>query len=425
MKENVVARGAGREKLGVLIPGLGSVTTTLLAGVFAARKGIALPVGSLTQLGMMPGSGGPSSGPVPIKDALDLARLDDLVFGAWDIFPDSAAAVADEAGVLRPGHIDAVRDELAAVVPMPAVFDRTYVRNLKPRTVKKGKSKMDLAVRLKRDIEEFRSRHGLRRLVMCWAASTETYREPGPVHADLRAFEKGLEKSDPGISPSQIYSYAALDLGIPYINGAPHLTVECPALAELASRRGVPVCGKDFKTGQTMIKTAIAPALRDRLLGVSGWFSMNILGNGDGKVLSDPGSLRSKEMSKLGVLASILDPGAFPGLYGGLEHQVKIHYYPPRGDEKESWDTIDLFGWLGYPMQMKVNLLLRDSILAAPVMLDLILFADLARRAGRSGPQDWLGFFFKSPMAPAGRRVEHDLFVQKRALDAALLGFKK
>jgi myo-inositol-1-phosphate synthase len=417
MKNTHDTDGASRDRLGVLIPGLGAVTTTLLAGVFAVRKGLARPVGSLTQLGRLPGRS-----PL-IKDALGLAPLEGLVFGAWDIFPDAADAAAEKAGVLRPEHIAAVRDELAGVAPMPAVFDRGYVRNLVPRRIKKGRTKMDLADQVKEDISGFRTRHRLRRLVMCWAGSTEVHKTAGRVHSSLKAFEAGLKKSDPGISPSQIYAYAALDLGIPHVNGSPHLTTDCPALAELAEARGVPVCGKDFKTGQTLLKTALAPALRDRMLGVSGWFSMNILGNRDGEVLQDGGSLRSKEESKLGVLGSILDAASAPDLYGGMSHQVKIHYYPPRGDDKESWDAVDFFGWMGYPMQLKINLLLRDSILAAPIMLDLILFADLAGRAGRCGPQDWLSFYFKSPMTVKGGRPENDLFVQKALLDAALLGF--
>jgi myo-inositol-1-phosphate synthase len=420
MKDASARRSASGDKLGILIPGLGSVTTTLLAGVFAARKGLARPVGSLTQLGRMPGPSAAGRRAPFIKDALGLAPLESLVFGAWDILPDAADAAAEKGGVLRPEHLEAVRDDLAAVVPMPAVFDRRYVRNLQPVRIKTGRTKMDLAEQVKEDISAFRTRRRLRRLVMCWAGSTEVHRAPGRVHASLKAFEAGLKRNDPGISPSQIYAYAALDLGIPHINGSPHLTTDCPALAELAESRGAPVCGKDFKTGQTLLKTALAPALRDRMLGVSGWFSMNILGNRDGEVLRDEGSLRSKAKSKLAVLGSILDSSAAPELYGGMAHQVKIHYYPPRGDDKESWDAVDLFGWMGYPMQIKIDMLLKDSILAAPVMLDLILFADLARRSGRRGIQDWLSFYFKSPQTPAGSRPVHDLFAQKRLLDAAL-----
>jgi len=425
MREDAKRRSAEREKLGVLIPGLGSVTTTLLAGVFAARKGLARPVGSLTQLGRMPGpAAGRRQSPL-IKDALDLVPLDDLVFGAWDIVPDAADAAAEKAGVLRPEHIAAVREELAAIAPIPGVFDPKFVRNLEPRRIKKGRTKMDLADQVKEDIAAFRTRHHLSRLVMCWAGSTEAHRTAGRVHAGLKAFESGLKRNDPRISPSQIYAYAALDMGLPHINGSPHLTADCAALAELAAERNLPVCGKDFKTGQTLLKTALAPALRDRRLGVSGWFSMNILGNRDGEVLRDRGSLRSKEESKLGVLGSILDAEEDPGLYGGLDHQVKIHYYPPRGDDKESWDAVDFFGWMDYPMQLKINLLLRDSILAAPIMLDLILFSERAHRAGWSGSQDWLSFYFKCPMTPNGGRPENDLFAQKALLDAALLGLSK
>jgi myo-inositol-1-phosphate synthase len=423
MREDGKRRNPERDKLGVLIPGLGAVTTTMLAGVFAARKGMARPIGSLTQLGRMPEVGRGSARPALIKEALGLARLDALEFGAWDIFPDAGDASAEKARVLRPEHIDAVRDELAAIAPWPAVFDPKFVRKLRPRRVKKGRSKMDLADQVKRDIDDFRTSRHVRRMVMCWAASTEADHGPGPARAGLKAFEAGLKKSDPRISPSQIYAYAALDLGIPHINGSPHETTDCAALAELAEERGVPVCGKDFKTGQTLLKTALAPALRARHLGVSGWFSMNILGNRDGEVLQDKGSLRSKETAKLGVLGSILDAESHPELYGGLNHQVKIHYYPPRGDDKESWDSVDVFGWMDYPMQLKLNLLLRDSILAAPVMLDVILFADKAARAGRRGPQDWLSFYFKCPMTAPGSKPVHDLFAQKAMFDRALLAF--
>jgi len=405
-----------RGKLGVLIPGIGAVSSTLLTGLFSARKGLARPIGSLTQTGRIRLGKRTEGRFEPIKEFVGLAGLTDLVFGGWDCFPDSAYEAARKAKVLRPEHIEAVRDELEAVQPMPAVFDRNFVRNLDGRHVKGAATKMGLAGMLMKDIDDFRSRHRTPRLVMCWAASTEAYRETQGVHASVKAFEAGLEANSPDISPSQIYAYAALKMGIPYINGAPHITTDCPALLELAAENRVPVCGKDFKTGQTLMKTILAPGLAARVLGISGWFSTNILGNRDGEVLDDPESFRSKEISKLGVLDTILRPDLYPELYGGLCHQVRINYYPPRGDNKESWDAIDIFGWMDYPMQVKVNFLCRDSILAAPVVLDLVLFTDLAARAGMHGIQEWLSFYFKCPMVREGLYAENDLFVQRSKL---------
>ena len=405
-----------RGTLGVLMPGIGAVCSTLLTGLFSARKGLARPIGSLTQTGKIRLGKRTEGRFEPIKDFIGLAGLEDMVFGGWDCFPDSAYEAALKAKVLTPEHIEAVRDELEAVEPMPAVFDRKFVRNLHGRHVKKGRTKMDLAEMLMKDIDAFRTRHRTDRLVMCWTASTEAFRSAQGVHASVKAFEAGLKTSSPDISPSQIYAYAALKMKIPYINGAPHITTDCPAFLELAARNRVPVCGKDFKTGQTLMKTILAPGFAARLLGIKGWFSTNILGNRDGEVLDDPASFRSKEISKLGVIDTILRPDLYPELYGDLYHKVRINYYPPRGDNKESWDNIDIFGWMDYPMQVKVNFLCRDSILAAPVVLDLILFTDLAARAGMHGIQEWLSFYWKSPMVREGLYPENDLFVQRSKL---------
>ena len=403
-------------RLGVLMPGLGAVASTFLTGLFGARRGLFRPLGSLTQTGKIRLGKRTENRFEFIKDFVPLAEPADLVFGAWDVFPDSAYAAAVKARVLRPEQIDLVKDELEAVEPMPAVFDRKFVRNLDGPRVKQGASKMDLAEQLMKDIDGFRTRHRTARLVMCWTASTEAYRDIQGVHSGLKAFEGGLKADSPDISPSQIYAYAALKMGVPYINGAPHIATDCPALLELAAEKGVPVAGKDFKTGQTLMKTILAPGLAARLLGISGWFSTNILGNRDGEVLDDPESFRSKEISKLGVLDTILHPELYPELYGKIYHKVDINYYPPRGDDKESWDNIDIFGWMDYPMQIKVNFLCRDSILAAPVVLDLVLFADLAARAGMHGIQEWLSFYFKSPMAGEGLYAENDLFIQRSKL---------
>ncbi len=412
-------------KLGVLIPGIGAVTTTLLAGVFAARKGLARPLGSVTQVGKIRLGKRTEKRIVPVKEFLPLADLEDIVFGGWDIFPDTAFQAAGKARVLESRHIDSVKEELESIKPMTAVFNKNYVKKLDGTHVKKGNNKMDLAEQLIKDIETFKTNYGVDRLVMCWAASTEAYHQTSKVHCSLREFEEGLKADDPAISPSQVYAYAALKEKTPYINGAPHLTTDCPALMELAEKNRVPVCGKDFKTGQTLMKTIIAPGLHARLLGVSGWFSTNILGNRDGEVLDDPESFKSKEVSKLGVLETILKPEVYPELYKDLYHKIRINYYPPSGDNKESWDNIDIFGWMDYPMQIKINFLCRDSILAAPVMLDLILFSDLAQRAGMYGILEWLSFYFKSPMVKEGLYPENDLFVQRSKLLNTLRYLKK
>jgi myo-inositol-1-phosphate synthase len=400
-------------KLGVLIPGIGAVTTTLLAGVFAARKGLARPLGSVTQIGKIRLGKRTELRIVPIKEFVPLADLDGLVFAGWDIFPDNAYQAANKAKVLESQHIQWVKEELESIVPKTAVFNKNYVKKLDGTHVKKGNNKMDLAEQLLKDIDTFKTDFGVDRLVMCWAASTEAYHQTTAVHNSLEQFEAGLKTDDPSISPSQVYAYAALKMGIPYINGAPHLTTDCPALLELAHENHVPICGKDFKTGQTLMKTIVAPGLQARMLGVAGWFSTNILGNRDGEVLDDPESFKSKEISKLGVLDTILKPDIYPELYKDIYHKIRINYYPPRRDNKESWDNIDIFGWMDYPMEIKINFLCRDSILAAPVMLDLILFSDLAQRAGMHGIQEWLSFYFKSPITKQGLYPENDLFVQR------------
>ncbi len=413
-----IPSAAGR--LGVLIPGIGAVTTTLLAGVFSAVKGVARPLGSVTQTGKIRLGKRTEKRIVPIKEFVPLADLDNIVFGGWDIFADSAYQAANKSRVLESRHVDGVREELESVEPMKAVFNKDFVKNLDGSHVKKGSNKMDLAEQLMKDIETFKSQNGCDRLVMCWAASTEAYFPVEKVHISLDAFEDGLKNNDPAISPSQIYAYAALKMGVPYINGAPHMTTDCPALMELAKEKGLAVCGKDFKTGQTLMKSIIAPGLHARLLGVSGWFSTNILGNRDGEVLDDPESFKSKEISKLGVLDTILKPDDYPELYKDLYHKIRINYYPPRGDNKESWDNIDIFGWMDYPMQIKINFLCRDSILAAPVMLDLILFTDLAQRTGMHGILEWLSFYFKSPLVKPGLYPENDLFVQRSKMQNTL-----
>jgi myo-inositol-1-phosphate synthase len=406
-------------RLGVLIPGMGAITTTLIGGVLAIRRGLGQPIGALSQMDTL--TVDPSSdGSAHIKTALPLASVTDLVFGGWDIFDEDMYAAALNAGVLAPDTLAAIQPELKAIRPMPAVFDRRYVQRLEGTHIKTARSKLDLADQLRDDIRQFKRVHGLARLVMIWCASTETYSEPGPVHQSLARFEAGLKASDPGIAPSMIYAYAAIREGVPFANGAPNLTEDIPALQELAMENRVPLSGKDFKTGQTMLKTVLAPALKARMLGVSGWFSTNILGNRDGEVLDDPEALKAKEKSKLGALEHILDARQFPELYRDLYHKVKINFYPPRGDNKEGWDNIDIFGWLGYPMQLKIDFLCRDSILAAPLILDVALFMDLAGRCGWRGPQDWLSFYFKSPTMTAGENPEHDLFRQLDALKRRL-----
>ncbi|HET9596603.1 MAG TPA: inositol-3-phosphate synthase [Anaeromyxobacteraceae bacterium] len=401
---------AAGDRLAVLMPGLGAVATTAIAGVEAVKRGLGQPVGSLTQLGCLVEDDG-SAGPA-IGDILGLPALPDLVFGGWDPIPDDAFEAALRARVLDHHLVRKLEEPLRAVKPMPAVFDQAWVRRLDGPNVKAG-SKRALAEALVTDIREFLARNRCARGVMVWTGSTETYAEVAPVHETLAAFEAGLEKSDPAIAPSMIYAYAALRSGVPFLNGAPNLSQDIPALRELAEREGVPTGGKDFKTGQTLMKTTLAPMLRARLLGLEGWFSTNILGNRDGEVLDDAASFKTKEVSKLGVLDQILDAERHPQLYGDIEHKVTIHYYPPRGDNKEGWDAIDIQGWLGYGMQIKINFQCRDSILAAPLVLDLALLGDLAKRAGEKGPQEWLSFFFKSPVTAPGRAAVHDLFQQQ------------
>ncbi|HEY7703418.1 MAG TPA: inositol-3-phosphate synthase [Acidimicrobiia bacterium] len=406
-----IAPATGR--LGVLTPGMGAVATTFIAGVQAVRKGYSQPFGSLTQMSHIRlGKRTASRNPL-IKEFVPLAELDDLVFGGWDPYSDDAFAAAMKAGVLDSRQLEGVAEELRLVQPMPAVFSPDWVKRLEDYDqVKEGSNKMDMAQQLIDDIDRFRADQGCDRLVMVWCASTEAYREPSAVHQSLEAFVEGLKANDPAIAPSQIYAYAALESGVPFANGAPNLAVDIPAMTELATERGVPIAGKDFKTGQTLLKTTLAPALKARMLGVRGWYSTNILGNRDGEVLDDPDSFRSKEVSKLGVLETILQPEVYPDLYGDLYHLVRINYYPPRGDDKEGWDNIDIFGWLGYPMQIKIDFLCKDSILAAPIVLDLALFMDLAQRAGRKGIQEWLSFYFKSPQVGTGLYPENDLFIQ-------------
>lgn len=396
-------------KLGILIPGIGAVSTTFMAGVEAIKKGLAQPVGSLTQLGTIRTGGDTTS---KIRDFVPLANLDQLVFGGWDIFEDTAYEAAVHARVLDPHHLEAVREPLSAIRPMKAVFDKEYVKRIDGPNVKTTGSKMDKAHALMDDIRRFQAANGVARCVMIWCGSTEVFHKPAAVHQTLDAFEAGLRNNDPEIAPSQIYAYAALQLGIPFANGAPNLTTDTPALLELADRNHVAICGKDFKTGQTFMKTLLAPGLKARMLGMNGWFSTNILGNRDGEVLEDPGSFKTKEETKLSVLDQILQPELHPALYKDLYHAVRINYYPPRGDAKEGWDNIDIFGWMNYPMQIKIDFLCRDSILAAPLVLDLVLFLDLAQRAGKQGIQDWLSFYFKAPMTNPGFSPDHDLFLQ-------------
>jgi myo-inositol-1-phosphate synthase len=403
-----------------MLVGLGAVSTTTIAGVMAIRRGLAKPIGSLTQMGTIRlGKRTDAKSPM-IKDFVPLASLDDVVFGAWDLFKDNAYEAAKTAGVLEKELLDQIRPELEQIRPWPAVFDSRYVKRLEGPNVKKGRNKRDLADQLRADIQKFKADHGLSRLVMVWAGSTEVFLTESPVHATVDAFEKGLEDSDDNIPSSMIYAYAAIKEGIPYANAAPNLSADIPALIQLAQQTGSPMCGKDLKTGQTLIKTIIAPGLKSRLIGVEGWYSTNILGNRDGEVLDDPESFKTKEESKKSVLDYILQPNLYPDLYDKLCHVVRINYYPPRGDNKEGWDNIDIFGWLGYKMQLKINFLCRDSILAAPIVLDSALFLDLAKRAGMRGIQEWLSFYYKSPMHAAGLYPEHDLFIQLMKLKNTL-----
>ena len=407
-------------KLGVLLVGLGAVSTTFIAGVEAIKRGIAEPIGSLTQMGTIR-LGKRTDNRVPlVRDFVPLASIDDLVFGAWDIFEEDAYEAALHAGVLERDLVNQLKPQLQAVKPMKAVFDQRYVKRLNGPHVKQGADKMELADALMQDIENFKRANGCDRLVMVWCASTEIFKQPGEEHEDIASFERAMRENSEAIAPSMIYAYAALKSGVPFANGAPNLTVDVPALTKLAVEQGLPVCGKDFKTGQTLMKTIIAPGLKSRLLGLHGWFSTNILGNRDGEVLDDPESFKTKEESKLSVLEYILQPDVYPTLYKDFSHVVRINYYPPRGDNKEGWDNIDIFGWLGYPMQIKIDFLCRDSILAAPIVLDLALFMDLAKRAGMRGVQEWLSFYFKSPMTAPGLYPEHDLFIQLMKLKNTL-----
>ena len=407
-------------KLGVLIPGMGAVTTTFIAGLEAIKRGLGKPIGSLTQLGTIR-LGKRTEGRSPaIREFAPLARMEDIVVGGWDIFEDNAYEAAVKAGVLDMPLLEQLKAPLSAVKPMPAVFDQDFVKRLNGPNIKPKGSKMDHAEMVMDDIRRFQEQTGVSRMTMIWCGSTEVFHQAAPVHATLKDFECGLQKSDPEISPSQIYAYAALKSGVPYANGAPHLTTDMPALLELARDRNLPVAGKDFKSGQTFMKTLIAPGLKSRMLGLSGWFSTNILGNRDGEVLDDPGSFRSKEVSKSSALEYILQGQLYPDLYRDFYHKVRIEYYPPRGDAKEGWDNIDIFGWLGYPMQIKINFLCRDSILAAPLVLDIVLFMDLAQRAGMRGIQEWLSFYFKAPMHAPELYPEHDIFIQLMKLKNTL-----
>ena len=407
-------------KLGVLLPGLGAVSTTTIAGVMLARRGLGAPIGSLTQLGTIRLGKRTDNRSPKISDFAPLATLDQLEFGSWDLFPDNAFESAKNAAVLDAPHIEAVREELSLIEPMKAAFYPEYVRRLHGTHVKTGATKADMVEQLRDDVRGFIKNKGCDRAVAVWCGSTETFIEKTAVHSSIAAFEKGLLANDPAISASQLYAWACIQEGVPFANGAPNLTVDFEAAEQLARKHEMPIAGKDFKTGQTLMKTIIAPGLKARMLGIAGWFSTNILGNRDGEVLDDPDSFKTKEVSKLGVLEYILQPAAYKELYGKLFHKVRIEYYPPRGDAKEGWDNIDLFGWLGYPMQMKIDFLCRDSILAAPIVLDLALFMDLARRAGFSGTQEWLSFYFKSPMTAPDLYPEHDLFIQSMKLKNTL-----
>jgi myo-inositol-1-phosphate synthase len=407
-------------KLGVLTVGMGAVATTFMAGVDLVRRKKAEPIGSLTQIGTIR-LGRRTEGRAPlIRDFVSLEKLENMVFGGWDIFPDTAYDAAAKASVLGPEHLSQVRQMLRGIRPMKAVFDQNYVKKLSGTHVKKGRTKYDLAMQLREDIRQFQEKNRVTRTVIIWCGSTEIFLKPHPVHATPEKFLAAMKQNHPAIAPSMLYAWAAITSGVPFANGAPNLTADIPALTQLARQHNVPICGKDFKTGQTLMKTILAPGFKARLLGLNGWFSTNILGNRDGEVLDDPESFKTKEESKLGVLEYILQPKLYPNLYGKIHHKVRINYYPPRGDNKEGWDNIDIFGWLGYPMQIKVDFLCRDSILAAPIVLDLVLFLDLAKRAGMRGIQEWLSFYFKSPMCAPELYPEHDLFIQLMKLKNTL-----
>ena len=416
--ENTIEEANG--KLGILTPGMGAVATTTYAGIISIKKGISPPIGSLTQMGHIRiGDRSEDRQPL-IKDFVPLASLDDIVFGGWDPIDDNAYEAAMKAGVLEPHHLQPIREEMEAIKPMSAVFDQRWVKNLDGPNIKKGVNKLDLAEQIMDDIEQFKTENNCSRLVIVWCGSTEAHQEIQEDHQSIENFEAGLKNDDPAISPSQIYAYAAMTKKVPFANGAPNLSVDIPAIIQLAEKNNVPICGKDFKTGQTLLKTILAPGFKARLLGLNGWFSTNILGNRDGEVLDDPESFKSKEVSKLGVLEAILQPDIYPDLYKDLYHKVRINYYPPRRDNKEGWDNIDIFGWMQYPMQIKIDFLCRDSILAAPLVLDLALFMDLANRNNQKGVQEWLSFYFKSPQAIDNLTAENDLFIQQTKLKNTL-----
>ncbi len=422
-KQNGSEIQSPKGKLGVMIPGMGAVATTFVAGVEAVRKGIAKPIGSLTQMGTIRLGKRTDARSPKIKEFVPLAGLDDLVFTGWDIFEDDMHTAAKKAGVLDRELLDQVKPFLGSIKPRKAVFDHNYVKKIDGPNIKKGKNKMDLAEQLRADIRDFKKTSGATRLITIWCGSTESYIEPTAAHQSVKAFEKALTQNDENIAPSMTYAYASLMESVPFANGAPNLTVDIPVMRELSRQNNAPICGKDFKTGQTLIKTILAPGFKARMIGLNGWFSTNILGNRDGEVLEDPGSFKTKEESKLSVLEHILQPELYPELYGNFTHKVRINYYPPRGDNKEGWDNIDIFGWLGYPMQIKVDFLCRDSILAAPIVLDLVLFMDLAQRSVELrglGIQEWLSFYFKSPMTAPGLYPEHDLFIQLMKLKNTL-----
>jgi myo-inositol-1-phosphate synthase len=407
-------------KLGILLPGMGAVATTFMAGVELVRKGKAQPVGSLTQLGTIRLGKRTENNSPKVKEFVPLADLDDLVFGGWDIFKDNAYEAASNAGVLSKEDLLKVKPFLSKIKPMKAAFDKEYVKRLDGTYVKKAKNKYELALQIKEDIANFKKTSRATRLVTCWCGSTEVFIRPEDVHSTPEKFIEGMKKNDPAIAPSMLYAWACVTSGVPFANGAPNLTVDIPAITKLAQEHNVALCGKDFKTGQTLMKTILAPGFKARMLGLDGWYSTNILGNRDGEVLDDPGSFKTKEESKLGALEYILQPQLYPELYGKIHHKVRINYYPPRGDNKEGWDNIDIFGWLNYKMQIKVDFLCRDSILAAPIVLDLVLFLDLAQRAGFRGIQEWLSFYFKSPMTSPELYPEHDLFIQSMKLKNTL-----
>jgi myo-inositol-1-phosphate synthase len=410
-------------KLAILTPGMGAVATTFFAGVEAVKRGIAKPIGSYTQMGQIRLGKRTENRYKQVNELVPLAQLENIVFGGWDIFPENAYEAAKTAQVLEKDLVESLKEPLSKIKPMKAVFDPQFIKRIDGPNVKTGKNKMDLAEQLRADIRNFLKDNGCDRAVMVWCASTEVYTPPTEVHATVKSFEEGLRNNDPAIAPSQIYTYAALKERVPYANGSPNVSVEMPCLQELAQEMATPICGSDFKTGQTLIKTVIAPGLRNRQLGVSGWYSTNILGNRDGEVLDDPGSFKSKEVSKSGVLSDIFSKERYPDLYSDIHHVVRINYYKPRGDNKEGWDNIDIFGWLGYPMQIKINFLCRDSILAAPLVLDLALFMDLAGRAQMRGIQEWLSFYFKAPVVKQGLNPEHDLSVQLLKLENTLRFF--